>query len=159
MPKTDMVRAYTESLLKQILDTDNVLRDPDGDYPVRFNSALYFVRIDPGSNDEPVVQIFAVALAGIEAGPELFEQLNSINRRLRYARCFWVENQVLIESEMAGDELSLAGLGRTCETVGGAADYFGQQLAEEFGGQTAFADEKGEDYEPPAEERLPGFYL
>jgi hypothetical protein len=159
MSKTDMVRAYTESLLKQVLSTDNVVTDDDGDYPVRFNSALYYVRIDSGSNDHPVVQIFAIALAGIDAGPELFERLNGINTRLRFARCFWVANQVLFESEMVGEELSLVGLRQACETVGGAADFFGKQLADEFGGKTAFADEKAEEYEPPVESRLPGLYL
>ncbi len=159
MSKVDMVRAYTESLLKQIVDTDEIMRDGDGDYPVRYKSALYFVRIDPGSNDDPVVQIFAIALAEIEATPELLEQLNVINSRLRFARTFWVQHQVLIESEMIGDDLSLAGFSNACEIVGSAADYFGPRLAEQFGGKTAFADEQDSDYEPPGESRSPGFYL
>jgi hypothetical protein len=60
---------------------------------------------------------------------------------------------------MIGEELSWAGFSTACETVGGAADYFGPRLAERFGGKTAFADEQGPDYEAPREPRLPGFYL
>ena len=159
MSKTDMVRAYAESLMKQLLGTDQIIRDADGDYPVRYNSAIYYVRIDSGSNDDPVVQVFAVALAEITPTPELFEQLNVINSQLRFARIFWVRDQVLIESEMIGVDLSLAGFSTACETVGGAADYFGPRLAEQFGGKTAFADEQEADYESPPQSRLPGFYL
>jgi hypothetical protein len=159
MSKVDMVRAYTESLLMQVLGADKVFRDDDGDYPVRYESALYYVRIDAGSNDDPVVQVFAIALADVTPTADLFERLNLINSQLRFARIFYVRNQVLIESEMIGEELSLAGFTTACETVGGAADYFGPRLAEQFGGRTAFADEQGPDYEPPEEPRLPGFYL
>jgi hypothetical protein len=59
-----MVRAYAESLLEQVLKTDRVRPDKDGDYPVRYQSALYYVRIVPGQSDDPVVQVFAIALAG-----------------------------------------------------------------------------------------------
>ncbi len=159
MAKTDMVRAYAESLLKQILGTEDIVTDGDGDYPVRHKSALYYVRIDPGSRDDPVVQVFAIAIADVPATPELYERLNAINSRLRFARAFWVADQVLIESEMVGFDLSLAALDTACSTVGGAADYFGPQLAEEFGGKTAFTDERGADYEPPTDPPAPGFYL
>lgn len=159
MSKTDMVRAYAESLLKQVLDTEQVVRDPDGDYPVRFKSALYYVRLDSRSNDDPVVQVFAVTLAKVEPSAELFEEINRVNSELRFARMFWVRHQVLIESEMIGEELSFAGFSTACRTVGGAADYYGPRLAERFGGKTAFANEQGPDYEPPQEARLPGFYL
>ena len=159
MSKTDMVRAYTESLLKQVLGIENVMRDGDGDYPVRFESALYYVRIDSGAHDYPVVQVFAVALAEIGVGPELYEELNRINSQLRFARIFWVANQVLIELEMIGEELSLASFSNACQTVGGAADYFGPRLAEKFGGKTAFADEEGPDYRSRPEPPPPGLYL
>ena len=147
MSKTDMVRAYTESLLERVIGADKVMADNDGDYPVRFQSALYYVRIDPGPRDDPVVQVFAVAVDKIEPGPALYEALNDINARLRFARTFWVRGQVLIEAEMPGLSLSLEGFGSACETVRYAADHFGPQLAEQFGGKTAFEDEKGADYE------------
>lgn len=158
MSKTDMVRAYTESLLKQILGVEQVFRDHDGDYPVRYKSAGFYIRIvDAGSLNLPVVQIFAIALDAIEATPNLLEQLNSINAGLSFARIFWVKGQVLVETERRGDELSLEGLDTACDTVGGAADYFGPQLAEKFGGKTAFADEEGPDYKTPSEPRFPGY--
>ncbi|MHB8328197.1 MAG: hypothetical protein ACYDD6_00975 [Acidimicrobiales bacterium] len=44
-----------------------------------------------------------------------------------------------------------------CRSVANAADLFGPRLAEKFGGKTAFADEKGPNYENPGE--MPGMYL
>jgi len=150
MSKTEMVRAYTESLLEQVLETDKVKADHDGDYPVRFQSALYYVRIDSGRRDEPVVQVFAIAVDKIEPGPLLYEALNDINAQLKFARTFWVGGQVLIEAEMPGMSLSLDGFANACHNVAHAADFFGLTLAEEFGGKTAFADEKGPEYEDRA---------
>ena len=150
MSKAEMVRAYTESLLEKILGVDKLRADADGDWPVRFESALYYVRVDPATREEPVVQIFAVVLAGVGASPELFEELNDINACLRFARAFWVRDQVLIESEIVGEAMSLAGFASACEAVAGAADHFGVRLAERFGGATPFADEQGPGYEPPS---------
>ncbi len=157
MSRTDMVRAYTESLLEQFLEVEKLHRDPDGDYPVRFRSAKYYVRVDGGSVDNPVVQVFAIVLAEIDPSAELLEVLNLINTQLRFARAFWVNGQVLIESEMPGDGLSLAGFSNSCITVAEAADHFGPRLAEQFGGKTAFADEQGPDYQRP--ELSTGLYL
>ena len=157
MSRADMVHAYAESLLEQVLKTDRVRPDKDGDYPVVYKSAQYYVRIDAGQNDDPVVQVFAKVLADVTPRAELFEQLNEINTQLRFARIFWVRDQVLVESEMPGMALSLEGLVNACNTVGGAADYFGPRLAEVFEEKSAFAVEKGPDYEEP--ESWPGQYL
>ncbi len=158
-PRPTSFRVRPGALLKQLLGAKDVTTDPDGDYPVRYQSALYYVRLDPGSHDAPVVQIFAVALADVPSSPALLEELNLINSRLRFARIFWVREQVLVESELVGEELSLAGLGTACDTVGGAADYFGPRLAEKFGGTTAFSDEQDSDYAPPSDPSPPGLYL
>jgi hypothetical protein len=147
MSKADMVRAYVESLLEQLVETGRVFPDNDGDYPLKFGSAQYFVLIDPGPHDDPVVRVFATALANVEPSPELYEQLNEINRQLKFTRTFWVREQVLIETEMHWEALSSAGFKGACRNVAVAADYFGPLLASAFGGETAFGNEKGEDYE------------
>ena len=157
MSKTEMVRAYTESLLKKILGADTLRADADGDWPVRYKSALYYVRVDPGRNDEPVVQIFAVVLANLASSPALFEELNVVNTRLRFARAFWVNDQVLVESEIVGEAMSMSGFANSCDVVAEAADHFGSRLAERFGGTTVFADEQEPGYQPPSS--APGQYL
>jgi hypothetical protein len=156
MSKTDMVRAYTEILLKQVTGIEEVEPDHDGDYPIRYESALYYVRIVPGMADDPVVQVFAVAVDKVGPAPALYEALNDINTKLKFARTFWVGGQVLFEAEMPGMSLSLDGFASACRTVASAADYFGSRLVEGFGGKTAFDNEKDPDY-MSSESMWPGY--
>ena len=53
--RTDMVRAYVESLLERLIGAQQVSPDGDGDYPVRYQNALYYVRLVGDLN--PVVQV------------------------------------------------------------------------------------------------------
>lgn len=142
-----MVRAYVETLLKQLLGAPSVTADDDGDYPVRYRDALYYIRL-VGEN-HPVVQVFSIAVADIESSPELLEAINEMNTDIRFARAFWVRGQVLVEADLVSDGLDPADFDNACQTVASITDYFAPKLAERFGGKTAFADETGEQYESP----------
>ena len=146
--RTDMVRAYVESLLERLIGAKQVSPDDDGDYPVRYGNALYYVRLV--GDVDPVVQVFSVAVSGVEPTPDLLEELNSINSSIRFARIFWVREQVLIESEMVGEGVEPADFDNACRAVATITDHYGPLLAERFGGKTAFADEKTDPVEPPA---------
>ena len=162
MPKTDMVRAYLESLLREFLQSDP-LRDSDGDYPVGYGNGGFYVRIDDSRGaDAPVVQVFAIALDNVEAGPELFQRLNHINAVVHFVRDFLVQGQVLVEADVEGLELSPAVLDTAMSAVGSAAQHFGPLLQGEFGGETVFAEkfaEKGEADPDDASKPPPGLYL
>jgi hypothetical protein len=149
----DVIAAYVEKLLAAVTDTRDVVPDRDGDYPVRFGSALYYVRF-VGAED-PDVQVFAVAVAGIEQSPELLAELNDLNSRIRFGRVFHVAGQVLVETDLIGDAVDPRGFSNACEVVAGLTDKIGPELAKKYGGRTAFEDSKEPDYEPPA----PGMYL
>ena len=140
--RADMVRAYVESLLERLIGAQQVSPDDDGDYPVRYRNALYYVRLV--GDVDPVVQVFSVAVSGVDPTPDLFEELNSINSSIRFARIFWVRDQVLIESEMVGEGVEPADFDNACRAVATITDHYGPLLAERFGGKTAFADEKTE---------------
>ena len=92
----DMVVSYTRDLLEQITG-GRPEPDQDGDLLIEFGGACFYVRVD-GPTD-PVVQIFSVVLADLEANPDLHGALNDINSNLRFARAFHVHKQVLIEAE------------------------------------------------------------
>jgi hypothetical protein len=151
--RRDVIAAYVEKLLAAVTDTRDVVPDRDGDYPVRFGSALYYVRF-VGAED-PDVQVFAVAVAGIEQSPELLAELNDLNSRIRFGRVFHVAGQVLVETDLIGDAVDPRGFSNACEVVAGLTDKIGPELAKKYGGRTAFEDSKEPDYEPPA----PGMYL
>ena len=140
-----MVAAYVETLLEELTGAEKMVPDQDGDYPVRFGDALYYVRI-AGAAERPVIQVFSVALAEVEATPKLFEELNNINTQLHFCRCFWVRGQVLFETEHLGETISPPDFKELVVGVAGASDYFGPKLADQFGGKLLFEESKGETY-------------
>ena len=143
----DMVAAYVETLLEQLTKNEKIVPDQDGDYPVRYRDARYYVRV-VGKPDRPIILVFSVAVDGVEASPALYEQLNDINTNLHFSRCFWVRLGMTIKP----DDFEALVL-----DVAEASDYFAPQLAERFGGRLAFEDSKGEGYEE--ETPLPGLYM
>ena len=76
-----------EDALKPFLGLDDLIRDADGDIPVRVGSALMFVRAVPGT--PPLVQLFAHVLDDVDLTLPLLEAVNDINRRILFGRIFW----------------------------------------------------------------------
>ncbi len=144
--RADMVRAYIETLLERLTGSEKLTPDADGDYPVRYKSSLYYVRLIGSEN--PVVQVFATAVSDVPSSPALYERINEINAQIRFARIFWVREQVLIESDHIGQTIDPEEFDTACEAVGSITDHFGPLLAKEFGGKSFFAETKEE---PPKE--------
>ncbi len=153
-----MVRAYVESLLERLIGQTQVTPDADGDYPVRYQGCLYYVRIV--GEGSPVVQVFSVAVRDIKATAPLLKELNALNSQIKFARIFWVKDQVLVESEMLGEGIEPVDFANACRAVFTITDHIGPVLAKKFGGTTAFADEQTDEAkaEPPADQAI-GQYL
>ena len=122
--------------------------DDDGDYPVRYRNALYYVRLV--GDVDPVVQVFSVAVSGVAPTAALFKELNTINSTIKFARAFWVREQVLVETELVGEGVEPADFDNACRAVATITDHSGPRLAEKFGGETVVADEKTETATEPA---------
>jgi len=148
----DMVTSHVETLIERLTGVEKAKTDTDGDYPIRYRSALYFVRVVPAR--EPVVQIFSVAVNGIQFTDALARDLNEINARLHFCRTFWVRGQVLVESEHLGPSLTEADFHECALHVAEATDAFAKRLAERHGGRLAFEESKEAEYASPADERL-----
>lgn len=144
--RRDVVQAYIEKLLATITESDHVAPDQDGDYPVRFGSALYFVRLV--GDDHPDVQVFAVAVDGVQPTAELLAEINEINSRARFARVFHVRDQVLVETDLVGDALEPQVFSNACDVVARITDQVGPELVRNHGGRTAFDDGKDSRYVP-----------
>ncbi len=140
----DMVVSYVRDLLEQITGTRPQF-DADGDLPVTYRGADFYVRV---IGDDPVVQVFCVALAEIEPTPELLAALNDANASVRFARTFHVGSQVLVEHEIWGSDINPANFEYACRTVATAADSFGSQLVQDFGGVARFERSKTTEYQP-----------
>jgi len=151
-----MVESYVETLIERMTGAQTAVPDGDGDYPIWFRSALYYVRVLPGV--EPVVQFFAIALADVELTPELALDLNQINSQLQFCRIFWVRQQVLVEAEHLALSLDEDDFRACCNAVAVATDRWVETLARHHGGQARFEETKGPEYTSP-EDPGTGLYL
>ncbi len=142
--RPDVVYAYVRELLAT-LTGERPEPDHDGDLPVRYRGAQFYVRI-VGTTD-PWVQVFSIAVTDVEASPELFEQVNQINREMHFARAFFVNSQVLIETEIWADDVNPANFGHACANIAGATDAFTPRLTE-LGGRALFEESKSPEYTP-----------
>jgi hypothetical protein len=158
--RPDVAFVYVRELVER-LTGQRPEPDEDGDLPVAYQGAVFFVRVvGPVGSIEPWIQVFSVALADIQPTPKLMTALNEINRDLRFARAFHVGSQVLIESEMWAEDLTPENFHHACRNVAGATDFFAHRLHEAFGGRLQFEDSKTEEYEAAKPNPIPpGPYL
>lgn len=143
--RLDQARAYVEDLLEKMLNIEHVVADSDGDYPVLYRDAPYYVRVI--MRRDALVQIFSTPVVDVEPTPALFEELNQINADVSFARAFWVGRQILIETEVLADSLDLDTFENSCSAVGSVSLSVGQGLQERHGGELRFI---GRDDAPDA---------
>jgi hypothetical protein len=151
-----MVRAYVESLIRELSGASDVVQDDDGDYPVRCGGAFYYVRIIEG--DDPLVTVCSIVLDGVEGTDALMRAINDINSRLRFCRMFHVDSCVMVGTDNVGLTLDEEEFRASCSAVAAAADHFGPRLREEFGGNLAFDESKDGSYEKGADQHT-GMYM
>ncbi len=125
-----------EDGLRRLLGVDRLERDADGDYPIAVGSALMFVRLIDGR--PPMVGVFSPILGDIDEGPGLFAALNDVNRRIHYARAFWVARQVIIAIELPAVDITADQIAFACVQLGSLADHLDNVLHGRFGGAFTF---------------------
>ena len=123
-----------EDALKQFLGLDDLIRDADGDIPVRVGSALMFVRAVPGT--PPFVQLFAHVLDDADLTLPLLEAVNDINRRILFGRVFWAHRMVIVVMEITGVGLTPEQVSFACVQLGTLADHLDNELAARLVGRT-----------------------
>jgi len=125
-----------EEGLRTWLGVEHLERDEDGDYPIPVGSALVYVRV--GDDRLPLVAIFSSVLTDVDESPSLFEALNDINRRIRFARAFWVGRTVVVATELAAVDVTAEQISFACMQLASLADHLDDVLHGRFGGGFAF---------------------
>jgi hypothetical protein len=131
VPALSGLNRRLEDALQAFLGLDHLIRDADGDIPVRVGSALMFVRAVPGT--PPLVQLFAHVLDDADLTLPLLELINDINRRILFGRVFWVHRAVVVAMEITGVGLSTEQVSFACVQLGNLADHLDDELAARFG--------------------------
>lgn len=136
------MHSHIQRLIQEALDTSEVFRDADGDYPFRQGSAAYLIRVLP----EPPARIliFAPIVRDVPKTPELLDELNSINARMETGHVFWHDEDVIAATKTLTENLDLAGLSYAAEAIVSTAVEVGPLISAVYGGSTFFptADKK-----------------
>ena len=122
---------FLELALRQFLGQEELVRDEDGDIPIRVGSVMMFVR--PVNGAPPLVQLFAPMLADVDVTPALLEAINEINRRILFGRLFWTHRGVVAAMELTGVGLSAEQVAFACVQLGNLADHLDDELRDRFG--------------------------
>jgi hypothetical protein len=124
-----------DTALREYLETDEVIRDEDGDRAVRSGDAMVFVRVvaDPG-----FVAVFSPALLGVTRSAALVEAVNDLNNSIRGARASVADDAVLMTAEVYDQPALESGVINAFKAVSALANSCGADLQNRFGGHTFF---------------------
>lgn len=142
--RQDVAFVYVRDLIERMTGT-RPEPDHDGDLPVHLHGAQFFVRVVGPVN--PWIQVFSVAVADLEASPQLLTILNEINGHIHFARAFHVGTQVIIEAEIWAEDVTPANFVYACQNVAAATDAFAPRIISALGGRPLFHESKSDDYE------------
>jgi hypothetical protein len=138
MARIDEVKPNVERILLQFFKVEALVSDQDGDLPVRWGSAAYYVRL--AGDDHPTLGVWSPILSGVGESPELVAEINAINSQLRFARMWWASDMVMLASELDAETLALEQVATVCNVVGSTADHWGPELQKRYGGKLSFPD-------------------
>jgi len=130
-PAIVLLNRKLEDAIKSFLGLPDLIRDADGDIPVRVGSVLMYVRAVAGT--PPLVQLFAPVLDDVELTLPLLEAINEVNRRVLFGRLFWGHRGVIVAMELTGVGLTPEQVAFACVQLGNLADALDTELADRFG--------------------------
>ncbi|GLZ09052.1 hypothetical protein Acsp03_65180 [Actinomadura sp. NBRC 104412] len=130
--------AHVEKILRAYLETDELVRDEEGDVPIRRGSALYYVRV--GRHEPYRVEVVSSVLSEVEESYELLRALNEINAGIYGIQAYYRKGRVIFSADLLAETLRAEELERACALISGAADKYDDELQAKFGGKKTFED-------------------
>lgn len=133
---SESIEGRLTRLLRDYLETDEVLTDEAGLVPIRYGSAVVFVGLVEG--DPPLVHLRSPVLRQVPCSAALLAALNEINSQLGFGRMFWEGDAVFATENLVAHTIDLPELRAACDTLVVFADRHDDLLAARFGGSLAF---------------------
>jgi hypothetical protein len=133
-------RGHVEALLQHVFGPDVLHRDNDGDYRLTVSGVPVYARLT--DDQPPMLQVFAVVLVDIEPTPELMRELNDHNANLQFTRVFWVDGQVLAESDLVAATADPEEVETAFVRTRQVSIDLGPMLSAVLGGETTSTDDQ-----------------
>jgi hypothetical protein len=132
---TSSIRRQLDAALKEFLGAEEIKRDEDGDVPIRFGSAMVYVRL---SDEPPRISVFAPMLGDVPGTAQLLESVNEVNGNVCFVRAVWNGRMVSLRCELPARPFVAEHTLNAVAAVGSLADQIGEELQGRFGGRTYF---------------------
>ncbi|NYG54941.1 T3SS (YopN, CesT) and YbjN peptide-binding chaperone 1 [Nocardioides perillae] len=125
--RKDFVQAHVEKLLERVIEQDHVAQDSDGDWPFPL---LGGGRMWVGVQGDSDYYVWLRGHLGLDVplSPQLLFEMNEVNGGAVFCRTFWREGVVVIEHELAADDLDLGEL----QTAFWAVQHMAKRLWDEY---------------------------
>jgi hypothetical protein len=133
-------RSRVEAVLVDVFGPDVTHRDQDGDYELgKADGIRVFARL---KDDQPVrLQVFGVLVDGIDCSEELVSELNDYNAVIGFARCFWIDRQVLVEVDLVAETLDAEEVIAAYDRIASAGGQLGPMVSTIYGGHMVVNDQ------------------
>lgn len=130
----DELRAAVHATLEAMLGTGEngtgeLVVDDDGDIPIRWGSALVYVRV---LEDNPVIRIFSPIMRDVQVTDELRTAVNELNKSHLFVNAFWADGVVLLTADVPGAPFVPHHLVNLLNTIAETADSLDDQLHSRF---------------------------
>lgn len=147
-PKTPPLEQRVEAALREFLQVDELVRDDDGDWPVRSDEAMVYLRVV----SEPAhVTVFSPILLGTPSSPALLDAVNDINNTIRVARAIAMNDGVMLAADVYDQPHIEDGVIHAFKAVSSLANEMSGDLQSRFGGPTQFGAPPDPGPEPARE--------
>lgn len=125
-------RKHVEDVLAEVFGPDVLHRDGDDDYPLTISGVPVYARLV--DDRPPTVQVFASLLVDIDCTPDLLQELNDHNANISFARLFWVQDQILAESDLVASTLDPEELFTAYQRVVDVSEHLAPMIHAVLGG-------------------------
>ncbi len=136
-PGDQSLSQRAEQALKRFLEVDELIRDADGETPIRSDDAMVYVRVMAERN---FVAVYSRALLDVTRTAGLVDAVNEINNRIRVARASVTDHGVMFAAEVDDVPGAEASVINAVQAVSSLANEFGADLQSRFGGRTFFQE-------------------
>lgn len=149
MPRAELFWPYVEKTLVETFGEGALSKLADNVITIRAGSSLVVIRMMEAT--EPRLQVFSTVLHEVPNSPALLEKLNELNAKIAFAKAFWIEDDVLVATELLAEGLDTENIRNAVTAIGVASDHFDDELRAQFGGTPSFPDEGEAQTEAPDE--------